>query len=287
MSARSLVVPRQPPVFPIHHCNALRYKKGAGSACFVTDYVTYFGSASSRMIAGAFCAGVCFRPSNMGKMPMLLAPPSIGNAPGRSPTRSWHLTVAPSCGYSAACCSSSTTSIRSPTTWSSISASWASTARVSQQRDHPATGARPQSRSRPALAGAMFPREAGVTLDIIKAFAGKKPILGVCLGHQSIGHFFGGHVVRPGGSCMARSRPFCTGAPTSSRACLLHSGRPVIIRCSSSAPRCPIVWKSPPKLPRVKSWDCVTKPFPSGACSFTRIHRHRARDEPSAEFLVA
>jgi anthranilate synthase component 2 len=44
--------------------------------------------------------------------------------------------------------------------------------------------------------GPKAPAQAGISVEVLKHFAGKKPILGVCLGHQAIGEAFGGKVIR-------------------------------------------------------------------------------------------
>ena len=44
--------------------------------------------------------------------------------------------------------------------------------------------------------GPGYPKDAGISISVIKEFAGKVPILGVCLGHQAIGEAFGGKIVQ-------------------------------------------------------------------------------------------
>ena len=67
--------------------------------------------------------------------------------------------------------------------------------------------------------GPCTPKEAGISVEVIKHFAGKLPILGVCLGHQSIGAAFGGEIIVRQGSCTVKLPRFTMTAKQYSRAC--------------------------------------------------------------------
>ncbi len=72
-------------------------------------------------------------------------------------------------------------------------------AEVTVERNDAITIAQIRERAPEAIVispGPCTPNEAGISMDIIKAFAGQTPILGVCLGHQCIGQVFGGKIVR-------------------------------------------------------------------------------------------
>ena len=63
--------------------------------------------------------------------------------------------------------------------------------------------------------GPCTPLEAGISCDVIRQFGETTPILGVCLGHQCMGHVFGGDVVRAGRLMHGKTSP------------ILHDGRGV------------------------------------------------------------
>ncbi len=78
--------------------------------------------------------------------------------------------------------------------------------------------------------GPCTPNEAGVTLEMFRTFAGKKPIFGVCLGHQAMGQYFGGKVIRAGrlmhgkrSPVLHRGTDLFAGLPSPFQAARYHS----------------------------------------------------------------
>lgn len=55
--------------------------------------------------------------------------------------------------------------------------------------------------------GPCTPREAGISLEVIGELGREIPMLGICLGHQAIGHFFGAHVIRAGEIVHGKTSP--------------------------------------------------------------------------------
>lgn len=55
--------------------------------------------------------------------------------------------------------------------------------------------------------GPCTPQDAGISIELIRYFTGKVPVLGVCLGHQALGAAFGGHVVRAGNLMHGKTSP--------------------------------------------------------------------------------
>jgi anthranilate synthase/aminodeoxychorismate synthase-like glutamine amidotransferase len=62
--------------------------------------------------------------------------------------------------------------------------------------------------------GPCTPKEAGITVDVIREFHKSIPIMGVCLGHQAIGYAFGGNVVRAGRLMHGKTSPIINDGKT-------------------------------------------------------------------------
>lgn len=118
--------------------------------------------------------------------------------------------------------------------------------------------------------GPSNPQHAGITLDVLREFSGKLPILGVCLGHQAIGEAFGGRVVRAQTIMhgkVSQIETDCKGVfadlPKHFNVTRYHS---LAIERESL----PTVWKCPRGRPTVKSWVFVTVSWKWKACSSIR-----------------
>ena len=105
--------------------------------------------------------------------------------------------------------------------------------------------------------GPCTPNEAGISVPVIKAYAGRIPLLGVCLGHQSIGQAFGGHIIHAcqlmHGKTSAithRGTGVFTGLPSPFQATRYHS----LVIEKSTMPDClePTAWSEDGEVMGVK-----------------------------------
>ena len=117
--------------------------------------------------------------------------------------------------------------------------------------------------------GPCSPLEAGISVAAIRHFAGKLPILGVCLGHQAIGAAFGGNIIRAQELMHGKTSV----VTTIQQGVFADLPRQFTINRYHSLA---IEKSSIPDVLEVTAWTddgeimvCATKPWPSRACSFT------------------
>ena len=103
--------------------------------------------------------------------------------------------------------------------------------------------------------GPCSPAEAGISVAAIQHFAGKLPILGVCLGHQSIGAAFGGKIVRAQQLMHGKTSVITT--TQDGRVCgaarAVHR-QPLPLAGHRTAPPAPTCWRSRPAPTTARSW---------------------------------
>jgi anthranilate synthase/aminodeoxychorismate synthase-like glutamine amidotransferase len=113
--------------------------------------------------------------------------------------------------------------------------------------------------------GPRTPREAGISVPLIRAAAGRVPILGVCLGHQAIGEAFGGRVVRADRLMHGKTTP------------VAHAGHPLFrgIPAPFEAMRYHSLVVSPEGLPDVLEVTAWSNDRAAGSEIMALCHRSR------------
>ena len=136
--------------------------------------------------------------------------------------------------------------------------------------------------------GPCTPHEAGISIDLIRHFAGRVPILGVCLGHQAIGAAFGGQVVRARTLMHGKTsqvqhdgRTIFQGLPTPFTATRYHS---LIVREEDLPPELEVsAWTSDRAAPSESEPSASTHDpcHPERSIDFTNVKSTRSRRTPT------